>query len=115
MRFDIKTLIAAGLVALLSTTGVAQAQSQGGGSVSDAELQEYTDATHQVQEIRQEYSGQLEGIQDQEKARKLQQKANQEMVSAVQDTGMSVEEYNQLSQKIRENPELAQRVQQMLE
>ncbi|WP_440997486.1 DUF4168 domain-containing protein [Arhodomonas sp. SL1] len=117
MRLNTKLLSAAALAAFLAGGSVhAQNENQQAAEpVNDAQLERFSEAMGEIQEIRQDYSGQLEGVQDQEKARELQQQANEEMVQAVEDTGMSVEEYNNISQQLRQNPELAERLQQMME
>jgi len=88
-------------------------QQQGGkaaADVDDASLNKFKDAFAEVNSIRESFAGKLENVEDPEKAQKLQQKAQKNMVSAVEDAGLSVQEYNQIFAAVQQNPELQQKV-----
>lgn len=81
--------------------------------VSDDKLQTYAEAEQKVQEIRDEFQQQMPEAETPEDAQALQQEAQQEMVSAVEDAGLTVEEYNQLASLMQTNPELRERMESL--
>lgn len=78
--------------------------------VSDDQLKTYAEAEKKVQEIRDEFQQQMPNAETPEEAQALQQEAQEEMVSAVEDSGLSVEEYNQIASLVQTNPELRDRI-----
>ncbi|MCG5535903.1 DUF4168 domain-containing protein [Ectothiorhodospira mobilis] len=76
-------------------------------------LDTFVDAFVAVQEIRDDFASRLEGVEDQSKAQELQQAAQEEMISAVKDQGMSVEDYNRVAMSLQNDPEMLQKVQEM--
>lgn len=125
-----RRLLPAALIALaLGTAGtaVAQPQQQGGqgqgqtggayappqqaqgGSVSDKELGQFVTAMASVQNVQEEYMGQIQSTSDGEKAQELRQEAQDKMISAVEDSGLSVSQYNMIAERMRTDPELAER------
>lgn len=81
--------------------------------VSDDQLKTYAEAEQKVQEIRSEFQQQMPNAESPEEAQTLQQEAQQEMVAAVEDAGLTVEEYNQIASQMQANPELRQRMEQL--
>ena len=81
--------------------------------VSDNQLQSFADAQGSLSEIQQDYSGQMENVEDPKKANELRQQANAEMIEAVKDSGLTVEAFNQIAQAVQNNPELQQRLAQI--
>lgn len=81
--------------------------------VSDDQLQTYAEAEQKVQEIRDDFQEQMPTAESPEEAQTLQQEAQQEMVSAVEDAGLTVEEYNQIASQMQANPELRQRMESL--
>lgn len=93
--------------------GAQQQQQQGGqaaANVDDTSLNKFKDAFAQVNSIRESFAGKLENVEDPKKAQKLQQQAQQNMVSAVEDAGLSVQEYNQIFAAVQQSPELQKKV-----
>ncbi|MDZ7804639.1 DUF4168 domain-containing protein [Thiohalophilus sp.] len=93
--------------------GAQQQQQQGSqapANVDDASLNKFKDAFAEVNSIRESFAGKLENVEDPQKAQKLQQQAQQDMVSAVEDAGLSVQEYNQIFAAVQQNPELQKKV-----
>jgi GTP1/Obg family GTP-binding protein len=72
-------------------------------------------ALTEVRDLGNEYSEQIASAQDQQEAQELQQEAQVEMVAVVEDTGLTVEEYNQIAQQLSQDQELLERVQAMLQ
>lgn len=83
-------------------------------AVEEEKVKKFVAAYTDVQEVRQDFSQQLQQVQDPEKAKGLQEKAHKQMDSAVEDNGLSVEEYRELANQINENPELLTMVQEEL-
>ncbi|MFP3873980.1 MAG: DUF4168 domain-containing protein [Thiohalophilus sp.] len=129
MKIDKKSLLVAlfGMGLILGTGTSAYAQQQGGGGqqgqppqqqqggqaaedIDEKSLNKFKDAFAEVNSIRESFAGKLEDVEDPEKAQKLQQEAQEEMVSAVEDAGLSVEEYNQIFAAVQQNPELQEKV-----
>jgi len=79
--------------------------------VSTAELESFSEARTAITEIQQDYSQRLQGADDPEKANALQQEANEEMISAVQETGLDVESFNTIAMAVQNDPELQQELQ----
>ena len=99
--------------------GGAQAQAQSRiqapdpSEVSDAQLEKFSEAQSDVREVRKDWQDKLQNAESQEKAMQNRQKATQEMVEAVRDSGLSVDEYNGIAKAAQSNPEFAKRVQDM--
>ncbi len=72
--------------------------------ISDAKLKQFAAAAADVEKIQQEYAA---------KAQILQKEAQQEIVSSVQDAGMSVTEFVSLVRRVQTDPSLAQRLDDM--
>ncbi|SRR5690625_579532 len=81
--------------------------------VTDDQLQTYAEAEQKVQEIRDDFQQKMPNAESPEEAQTLQQEAQQEMVSAVEDAGLTVEEYNQIASLMQTNPELRQRMESL--
>lgn len=116
IKFITTALFAAALA--FSTAGMAQqqgAQQQPPADVdvSDAELQSFAEARTAITEIQQDYSQRMQNADDPEKANELQQQANEEMIGAVEDTGLDVESFNTIAMAVQNDPELQQKLEQI--
>jgi hypothetical protein len=104
-----------------SQQGQGQGQGQGMGSpeqqtaddFSDEELKNFVTLQDKIGDVREEYVSQIESAEDEEKARKLQQEAQSEMVKVIEEEGMSVEEYNAIAVAYNSNPDIQKRVDEM--
>lgn len=81
--------------------------------VSTSELESFAEARSAITEIQQDYSQRLQNADDPEKANSLQQEANEEMIGAVEETGLDVESFNTIAMAIQNDPELQQQLQQI--
>jgi hypothetical protein len=79
-------------------------------SADSKTLDQFAEAFGEVQEIRQDFSASLEGVESESKARSLQADAQEKMVTAVQDAGLTVQEYNRIAMQIQRDPELREKV-----
>lgn len=117
-----KTVLTIALAALFAASGTALAQ--GGGQPSFGEntpptaamteqtIDTFVDAFVAVQGIREDYTERLQAASDQGEAQGLQQEAQEKMMQAVEASGMSVQEYNEVAMTLQNDPELLERVQE---
>lgn len=122
-----KTMTALAIAALFSSSAVmaapqqAQAeqeqmmQQQQSVELTDAMLEKFVAAMSSVQEISSKYSEQFQSAEDAEQAQEIQRKAQEEMVAAVNDSGLSPQEYNAIVQRVQQDEELRARLQEMTE
>ena len=105
----LRTLLAPlGLAALLTFSLGAFAQET---DFSDQQLDQFVSAQDDVMDIRDEYVQRIEATDDRDEAMALEQEANQMMVEAVEDTGLTVETYSEIAQAASQDMELAERIQ----
>lgn len=80
-------------------------------SYGEDELKSYASARLEVQRLNQTYQPQIRAAGSPQKQQQIQQQALQKMASAVRAQGLSVEKYNEISQAVQANPQLASQVQ----
>jgi hypothetical protein len=83
--------------------------------VSDEKLQKFVASAQQVAVMSQQYGQQLRSVSDQGAQQQLMQQANQKMVQTVQANGLTVQEFNDLSEAVDRDPALQQRAQRLLQ
>lgn len=103
-----------------------QGQQQGGSAMpgqqeqaapanfDDAELEKFVSAQEGINEIRDEYMTKIESADSQEQAQKLQQEANDEMVSTIEGEDLNIETYNEIATAYNSDPETRERVDSMM-
>lgn len=113
-RLTLAALASAGLAfgAVLAMPAAAQqSETQQQVSFSDEKLRSFATAAVKLSQIRSEYQAQMGNAENDQQRQQLTQQTNQKMAQAVQQTdGISVEEYNQIAQASRSNPEVAEKV-----
>lgn len=77
---------------------------------SDAELKQFISAQEGITEVREEYIEKIEGADSQEKAQELQMKANDEMVSVIEDANMDIPTYNAIATAYSSEPKVRNRI-----
>ncbi len=82
-------------------------------SISESELEDFAEARADVLEVQQSYQGKMQQAQDPSAQAEMRQQANQEMAAAVEDSGLSINEFNQINRAAQSNPQIAQKIQQM--
>jgi predicted ATPase with chaperone activity len=82
--------------------------------ISEAQLESFAAAATRVSEIAEQLQSQAQGVEDQAELAALQEKANNEMVAAVEQEGLSVDEYNMIFQVAQADPELNATLMEML-
>jgi hypothetical protein len=83
--------------------------------VSDQQLQQFVTAVTGVQSVQESYAQEIEAADDPADAQDLQRAAHSDMVQAVEESGLSISEYNLIAQRLQTDPTLAQRLMDMLE
>lgn len=84
-------------------------------ALTEEELQSYAAAALEVQSLIEEWQPQIEAAESPEQASEIGQQAQSEMVMAVEAEGLSVEEYNQITQLAQTDPELQSRIMSYIE
>lgn len=119
--YAVAAAVFTGALFLLAQPATAQQGQQGTPpaqdiEVSDGELETFTEAHLDVQEIRQEMDQAIQNAEDREAAQTIQKQANQEMAAVIQDEHeMEVNRYRQIAQAINQDPELRQEFQAIVD
>jgi len=74
----------------------------------------FVDAYLEIIEIQEQYTADIEQTDSGEKARNLQEEANDKMVTAIEDNGLSVPEYSEIANAMDMNPELRDEISSMI-
>lgn len=82
---------------------------------TDDQLQNFISASQKVAMISQEYTPRIEATADQAEREQVFREADDKMVAAVKDEGLSVQEFNSINQQIPQDPQLEQRVNNLLQ
>jgi len=115
-RYSIATTLAAvALMALASPPAYAQAADAeppaAAPQITDQQLQSYAVAALQVEKVNKTYQPMINKAPTREEQKTLYDKAAQEMVEVIRNSGLSVEQYNQITTLVQSNPELSKQVQ----
>lgn len=81
--------------------------------VTEEQLHQFAEAIDEIEMINDRFVEQLEQVESQEEAQELQVEAQREMVEAVEDTGLSVEEYNALAYRMQNDPEVRDQIEEI--
>lgn len=122
-----RVLAPAALAIAFGAAGVAVAQqggAQGGAQgsmqqqqapdidVSEEQINNFVTAQERVAEIGEKWSPRMENAESSEEANKARQSAQKEMVIAVKNSGLSVQEYNLIARAAQSDPELRKRIEE---
>ncbi len=84
--------------------------------VSDAKMQSFVQLSKELQEIKQQYMGQIQSDSaSQEQRKTLAEKANQEMRGALEESSLSIEDYNRIASALPQSRRLQQQYQKFAE
>lgn len=119
MKTWITTTCSAAALALSAAVAPALAQpaqapaatQQAPANYSDSQLEKFVSASQKVAVISQEYTPKLQSTTDESTRQQVYREADEKMVQAVQNEGMTVEEFNGINQAIQNDQALMQRVQ----
>lgn len=106
--------------AALGLGPAAQAQDSGSAGtfadeVDEQQLEAFVVARADVQEIQQDYTSRLQSAENDQDAAELQAEAQEKMVSAVEDAGLSVQEFNRIAEAAQNDPEVQEKIQELAE
>ena len=87
--------------------GQAQPQAE---AVSEGDLEKFAAAHQQVEQIRESYMDEAQGASDPDAMAEVQMSMQQEMVEAVQESGLDVGSYNRIAQMLPYDEELRERL-----
>lgn len=118
------SLIKLSLAALFSTATLSspsvladspqpQMEQQQAIEVTDSALKNFVAASQEIEQIRDEYTVKINNVESQEQAQHLQMEAQQKMVEKVENTGISVADYNQIAMQLRTDANLQQRFEEL--
>lgn len=126
MRFSTFTVLAPGVMALglaLSSGtalaagpdagGAAQvpgAQQQAATPVSDAEIDQFITAANEIQVLHQDAQAKLSSATDETEAAELRQEAEQEMHAAIEDSGLTLQRYQEIFVAYQSDPQVNEKV-----
>lgn len=114
------TLIAFGLATPVAAPHAATEttppqQSAATHNYSDTQLQNFINASRQVSLISQEYAPRIESTTSPNEREQIFREADDKMVSAVKSEGLTVQEFNAINQQLPHDPDLEQRVTDLLQ
>lgn len=89
-----------------ATPQLSQAQPPKDGNVSDESLQAYAMAVLEINRIQTDMQPQIDGAGSQQEAEQLRRQARDQMVEAIQDQGLSIEQYNEINTMARQDTEV---------
>ncbi|MFP3947521.1 MAG: DUF4168 domain-containing protein [Gemmatimonadota bacterium] len=71
-------------------------------------LESFAEAYIEIGDVRTEMQSELEGVQDQSEANEIQQDANEQMQTILEEHDLTVEDYQQITQVLNQDPEQRQ-------
>ncbi|WP_025674256.1 DUF4168 domain-containing protein [Salinivibrio socompensis] len=82
--------------------------------VTEQMVIKYTHAAEKVESISKNYESIRENVSDEKEAKELMDKTRKEMVQAIESTGLSVEDYNNIFRMAREDEALQKKISSMM-
>jgi hypothetical protein len=80
--------------------------------VTETKIEQFVEALVEVQAIREEVATELESTANAAEAQQVQQQSQVKMIEAIESTGLTLHEYNQIASMMHSDPELKQRIDQ---
>jgi hypothetical protein len=108
------------LIALMLAPASGWSQEYGAGQQSGQykfsanEIASFAKAQNQAVKIQQEYQAKLSGIDDPAQQQPIVQEMNERLVAAVQQEGLDVKRYNEISSAAQSDPALRQRISEIM-
>ena len=96
-------------------TGCPARRRSPGAAVQREKLESFAESLGEIMQIREEFTGKLQQTEDANKARDLQQQANEKMLGVIEENNISIEEYNAINEAVQTDPELRNRVIAMMQ
>ena len=83
--------------------------------ISQSQLESFVAAATRVGEITDQLQSEAQGVEDEARLAELQEQANVEMVTAVEEEGLTVDEYNMIFQVAQVDPEINATLMEMMQ
>lgn len=119
MRYT-KTVLAAAIAGFASVATAQQgyqqqppSAQQAPAEVGEPELRKFATAQDKVEKIGDKYNARMGEADGQEEMMEMQRSANIEMTEAVKNSGLSVQQYNQIARAVANDPELKDKMESM--
>ena len=103
------------LVGLFAVPLQAQQQQQNVPDLEEETIETFAEAYLEISDVRMDLQASLQNAQDDQQASQLQQQANQEMQAILEDHDMNVQEYQEITQVLNNDPEQRQEFEQVVE
>jgi GTP1/Obg family GTP-binding protein len=103
------------VIPLAQAQGTAQPVAQAAAKYTQPKLEQFANAYRSIVILSQEYAPKLKAAADIQAAEAINQEAQGKMVSAIQDAGLSKEEYQQIATSLKSDPSLVERVNKILQ
>ncbi len=103
------------LLAALLVMPAAVAENGSGGDFERQELETFLEARAEVLNIQEEYSSRLQSVENDQEVADLQTEAREKMVAAVEDAGLTVDEFNRIAQAAQNDPDVAAELESLAE
>ncbi|NIP59043.1 MAG: DUF4168 domain-containing protein [Gemmatimonadetes bacterium] len=111
-------ILAIGLLAAPTAaqeTGGEESPAEQVAEIPDQELQTFAEAYVQIAQVRSQMRSQVSQAGSQEERSEIQQKANQQMGSILQDHGLSPQRYREITQTLNQDPAQRSQFQQLVQ
>lgn len=81
--------------------------------LDDQTKHQFAEAYADILKVQAKYSEKLQGAADEDQAREIQQRAQEEMVDAVKQANMTIDRYNEVVELISQDPALLQEIEEL--
>lgn len=81
----------------------------------DKTLMKFTEAMQAVGQVANKYEAEMQQVEKPEEAQEIQKAAQEEMVAEIENSGLTVDTYTTIAQAVQTDPELRERVLEMVE
>ena len=82
-------------------------------NVSESDLNKFAKAHKDIMQIQEKYQQKLQTNQDKQAAQDVQQKAYKEMSKAVENNGLTTQQYSKIAQMVQQSPQLQEKIKKM--
>ncbi len=83
--------------------------------ITDAQITAFAKSQNQVFKIQQKYNSMYAEAADDSERQEIAQKANDEMVAAIESEGLTIEVYNSILNEAQNNPQTMERINKAIE
>lgn len=83
-------------------------------TVSDQKLQAFVEAQGMLRQVQSQFNTAAEEAASEEEMRAIQQQMNEQMIGAIESTGLTVDEYNAIMAQLQSDPNLQERYMELI-